>query len=96
MKIEHVFEQKIDKYTVRIYNDPERIGYFYYTIDDVRYQGASKKSIEKCLERAKKTVEIRKKVDAEMEIVRNKAAENFNYNSVQDFYRYRRKHNIKW
>jgi hypothetical protein len=73
----------IDGYRVDIFEDPEKPGFFYSTVNYTRYSGPSKRTPELAVERAQKTVEIRKQVDAEQKAQSLKPRQD---NSVIDFF----------
>ena len=76
-------------YKVEIFQDLEKPGYFYCTVNGYRYAGASKRTIQKSLERAIKIVDIRKTVDA-----KPRPAQNVEISCLMDSFRYAKKKNL--
>ena len=95
LEAESVAEVNIDGYTVNVYPDLEAPGKFFYTVNHNRYTGASKATIAGAIERAKKTVEIRKQVDARQASSQGQA-HNLQDQSVARFFAHKKKHGITW
>lgn len=83
----------IDGYEVRIYPDPEKSGKFFSTVNFSRYMGASMPTVEKAIEKARKTVEIRKQVDGKAAA---RPPVDLGAGVASDFFKHKKKHNITW
>jgi hypothetical protein len=73
-------------YHVKVHADPEKAGYFFSTVNDRRYSGASKKSPEKALLDGEKTAAIRKTVDEKPKVEKPRVD-----NSVNEFFKHQDK-----